>query len=46
MNPLIEEYFDEAEVCLIASQAVTSYTLVRREVAAADGKLRVKRRGV
>ena len=32
MNPLIEEYFDETEVCLIASQAVTSYTLVRREV--------------
>jgi hypothetical protein len=42
MNPLIEEYFDEAEVCLIASQAVSSYTLVRREIAAADGKLRVK----
>jgi hypothetical protein len=42
MNPLIEEYFDETEVCLIASRTVSSYTLVRREIAAADGKLRVK----
>jgi hypothetical protein len=42
MNPLIEEYFDETEVCLIAGRTVSSYTLVRREIAAADGKLRVK----
>lgn len=42
MNPLIEDYFDAAEIFLIESQAVSSYMLVRREVAAADGKLRVK----
>ena len=42
MNPLIEDYLDAAEICLIESQIVSSYTLVRREVAAADGKLRVK----
>ncbi|MCI5218097.1 MAG: hypothetical protein D3914_02635 [Candidatus Electrothrix sp. LOE2] len=42
MNPLIEEYFDETEVCLIANRTVSSYTLVRREIAVADGKLRAK----
>ena len=42
MNPLIQEYFDETEVCLIANRTVSSYTLVRREIAVADGKLRAK----
>ncbi|MDU9048801.1 MAG: DUF6516 family protein [Candidatus Electrothrix sp. Rat3] len=42
MNPLIEKYFDEAEVCLIANRNVSSYMLIRREIAAADGKLRAK----
>ena len=42
MNLLIEEFFDSVEVCLIESPAVSSYTLVRREISPVDGKLRIK----
>ena len=42
MNPLLEEYFDSVEICLIESPAVSSYTLIRREISPVDGKLRIK----
>ena len=42
MNALIAQYFDDIEARLIASPAISSYRILRREVAPADGKLRVK----
>ena len=42
MNPLLEEYFDSAEACLIESPAIRSYMIIRREISPVDGKLRVK----
>jgi Family of unknown function (DUF6516) len=42
MNALIEEHFDAIELNLLQSPAVTSYQLIRREIAPTDGKLRLK----
>mgnify|MGYP001134823819 CR=1 FL=1 len=42
MNVLIAQYFDDIEARLIASPAIASYHVLRREVALSDGKLRVK----
>jgi hypothetical protein len=42
MNALIAQYFDDIETRLIASPAISSYRIVKREVAPTDGKLRVK----
>jgi hypothetical protein len=42
MNPTIRQYFDAAEGRLITSPVVISYQVVRREIAASDGKLRIK----
>ena len=42
MNERIGQYFDNIEARLIASPAIASYRILRREVAPADGKLRVK----
>lgn len=42
MNARIAQYFDEIETRLIASPAISSYRILRREVAPTDGKLRVK----
>jgi hypothetical protein len=42
MNPIIASYFDEIEMRLIESPAVTSYEQIRREVTLADGKLRIR----
>jgi hypothetical protein len=42
MNPIIIEHFDTYEVKLIESPAIVSYQILRREIAAVDGKLRIK----
>lgn len=42
MNAAIARYFDEIEACLIASPAIASYQILRREIAPSDGKLRIK----
>lgn len=42
MSATIAQYFDEVEARLIASKAVVSYRILRREITPLDGKLRVK----
>jgi hypothetical protein len=42
MNPVIEKHFDAIEIRLIQSSTVTTYQIIRREVAPAEGKLRIK----
>lgn len=42
MNPIIKQHFDTVEARLIQSPVVVSYQILRREIAASDGKLRVK----
>lgn len=42
MNPVIEQYFDRIETRLLQSPAIVAYQIIRREVALADGKLRLK----
>ena len=42
MNRTIARYFDEVEARLIASPAVVTYRVSRREVTPGDGKMRVK----
>ena len=42
MNETIARYFDDIEARLIASPAIFSYRVLRREIAPSDGKLRVK----
>lgn len=42
MNVVIAQYFDQIEERLISSGAVSSYRVLRREVAPSDGKLRIK----
>lgn len=41
MNPIIEQHFDALEVCLLQSPVIVTYHIARREIALADGKLRV-----
>jgi len=42
MNTEIVRYFDDVEARLIASPAIASYQVLKREVALSDGKLRIK----
>lgn len=42
MNSVIETYFDAIEVQLIESPAIVAYELIRREIALANGKLRLR----
>jgi len=42
MNPIIRKHFDVLEARLIESPVIVSYQMLRREIAAAEGKLRVK----
>lgn len=42
MNPIIRQHFDTVEARLISSPVIVSYQILRREIAASDGKLRVK----
>jgi hypothetical protein len=42
MNAVIEQYFDGIEARLLQSPAIVAYQIIRREVALADGKLRLK----
>ena len=42
MNAFIAQHFDDVETRLIASPAIASYRVLRREVAPSDGKLLVK----
>ena len=42
MNPIIARHFDEVEARLIQSPAIISFQTLRREIASADGKLRIK----
>ena len=42
MNPEITAYFDHLERRLLESNAVSSYTVVRRESTPADGKMRIR----
>lgn len=42
MSQIIEQHFDEVEVCLLQSPAVVAYQILRREIAYGDAKLRVK----
>lgn len=42
MNPIIVQYFDAVEARLIQSPVIVSYQILRREIASADGKLRIK----
>lgn len=42
MNPIIEQHFDTVEIRLLQSPVVITYQITRREVASADGKLRIK----
>jgi hypothetical protein len=41
MNLFIQRHFDAVEAWLITSPAILAYQILRREVSAADGKLRV-----
>ncbi len=42
MNPIIRKHFDLLEARLIESPVIVSYQMLRREIAAVEGKLRVK----
>lgn len=42
MNPIIRKHFDVLEARLIESPVIVSYQMLRREIAAAEGKLRIK----
>jgi hypothetical protein len=42
MNPNIKEHFDIFETMLIESSVIVSYQILSREIAAFDGKIRVK----
>ena len=42
MNPIIKEHFDIFEAKLIESPVIVSYQMLRQEIAASDGKLRIK----
>ncbi len=42
MNPVIEQYFDRIETRLLQSPTIVAYQIIRREVALADGKMRLK----
>ena len=42
MNPEIAEYFDRLEQSLLEHQAVSGYSLVRREVTPTEGKVRIR----
>jgi hypothetical protein len=42
MNSVIQQHFDTIEARLIQSPVVVSYQVLRQEIAASDGKLRVK----
>jgi len=42
MNPTIRKHFDMFEAKLIESPVIVSYQMLSREIAASDGKLRVK----
>ncbi|MBE9508642.1 MAG: hypothetical protein IMY86_11405 [Chloroflexi bacterium] len=42
MNPEITAHFDRLERRLLESSAVSSYTLMRREVTPTDGKVRIR----
>ncbi|MCB0207759.1 MAG: hypothetical protein KDJ52_00430 [Anaerolineae bacterium] len=42
MNAIIEQRFDTTELHLLHSPAIVIYHILRRDVALADGKLRVK----
>ncbi|MBI1925832.1 hypothetical protein HYR99_16480 [Candidatus Poribacteria bacterium] len=42
MNPIIKQRFDAVEARLIQSPVIVSYQILSREIAASDGKLRVK----
>ena len=42
MNKIIREHFNNIEVRLIQSQGVVSYQILRQDIAAIDGKLRLK----
>jgi hypothetical protein len=44
MNPVIEQYFTAVEARLLQSPAIVAYQIIRREVAPADDKLRLKTR--
>lgn len=42
MNPLIQKYFQNIEIRLIGSSVITSYQIIRQEIAPDNGKLRIK----
>ena len=42
MNPIIIQYFDSFEECLLQSPVVTSYKIIRQEITPSDGKFRIK----
>ena len=42
MNPLIEKYFNEIEICLIENPLIRSYDIIRREISPNDGKIRIQ----
>ena len=42
MNPIIKTHFDTFETRLIESPVIVSYQILRLEIAASDGKIRVK----
>ena len=42
MNLIIAQHFDVVEVWLIQNPVIVSYQILRREIAPADGKLRLK----
>ncbi|MCL4858611.1 MAG: hypothetical protein KJZ93_04365, partial [Caldilineaceae bacterium] len=44
MSPLVDVYFDDAEVSLIQSPVIDGYEIIRRDVALTDGKLRLRAR--
>ena len=42
MNPEIADYLDHLEQVLLENEAVSGYSLVRREVTPAEGKIRIR----
>lgn len=42
MNPIIRKHFETVESWLLRSSVISSYQILRQEIAATDGKLRIK----
>ena len=42
MNRLIEQYFNQIELRMVESPAISNYDIIRKEISDSDGKIRVR----